>query len=170
VTGTDARNVMRSRATRAAIVMSAVAVMATLAACVLADPPAALPTTSIRPPEIVREQVVPPLSQLLMDLPTEFVVPVAVDLRETQLNWAFVVDGNPTPVESQSLRVQPDGGVLVLVNDYPTSRVPPGECHTLQIDVSYADSNGSDSVTWFYSPTGSFVNCAIFDAGPEAGD
>ncbi|MEO6572891.1 MAG: hypothetical protein ABIP89_03550, partial [Polyangiaceae bacterium] len=53
--------------------------------------------------------------------------------------------------------------------------VAPG-CHRIEFIVALhfdpsashaADSSGSDSVTWFYTPTGSLGGCTTYDAGPD---
>ena len=51
--------------------------------------------------------------------------------------------------------------------------VDPNACHTLEILVALGftedhtpASPGGDSITWFYSPTGSLADCPVYDAGP----
>ena len=135
-------------------------------ACVLADPPAALPIAPFTPIRILRDSVTP--QGLLTSLPGEFVVPVAADPRESELQYQFFVD----QTAAGALRRQgigTDGGALVTVPD-PLSIVVE-ECHTLELRVSYLDFTGADSISWFYSPTGNFNDCPVYDAGPpDAGD
>jgi hypothetical protein len=152
-----------------------------MAACVLADPPAGLPTAPIEPPIIEREYVVPP-ELLLQKLPTEFIVPVEVDPRKSSILSDLIIDGT-VAAKSQQL-ILTDGGAIVQVDDVPAAvanagrnqgNLTPGEsaaeCHTLTISIAYSDLSASDSITWLYSPTGGFTGCPVFDAGPQgAGD
>jgi hypothetical protein len=136
------------------------------AACLLADPPAALPIAPFTPIRILRESVTPPVS-LLTSLPGEFVVPMTADLRKGALQYEFFSDQVGSGQHRQEIGT--DGGVLVTVPD-PLNFVAE-ECHTLELRVSYLDSTGGDSISWFYSPTGSFSDCPVFDARPpDAGD
>ncbi|MGO9000107.1 MAG: hypothetical protein ACLQVI_42815 [Polyangiaceae bacterium] len=143
------------------------------AACVLADPPAPLPTPPIEQPEILRFDVQPPAPFLTGEVPLQFVIPVVADSREPQLEYQFVVDpGSPDQIslEPGFQPVEPDGGVeQIFVTDPPAVLSP--ECHTFQFFVFYPDdSNAGDSFTWYYSATNDFTGCPVFDAGPEGGD
>jgi hypothetical protein len=136
-----------------------------LGACILADPPAELPIPPTAPIRILREDVYPPIS-LLTALPPEFVLPVIADTRQTELTALLVVDLGLSQLFPQQRPQSIDGSANVYV---PVPRlVSPDECHTLEVRISYPDLSGADSVTWFYSPTGSFTGCPVFDAG--AGD
>jgi hypothetical protein len=155
---------MGSRVTRGRAVFFGVAALAagSVGACVLADPPAALPVTPIEPPEILRDSVTPPLAfPLLYELPPQFTIPVSVDPRETEITYTLVLDqGVPQP---HNLSAE-EGGVIVVVDEPP--ELVAEECHTFEVRVSYPAAAGSDSVVWFYSPTQSFANCPVYDAGP----
>lgn len=132
-------------------------------ACVLADPPAALPIPPLQPVVILRLDVQPPITSFLDTIPSEFQVPVTADPQEKTLDWRYFIDG--ILVLTQKVDITLDGGPTLL---HVPSRSPvTEECHTLEIVVSYTGSTQSgDSVTWFYSPTRSFATCPIFDAGP----
>jgi hypothetical protein len=160
----------RARVYGSVVVAGLLAALGALGACVLADPPAALPTTPIEPPIILRASTQPRASDFLEEIPFEILVPVAADPRETQIVSAFLIDGVEKSSHPQD--IEPDGGVFVQVDDPSVlfSDISTAECHTIGVSVSYADQAGSDTVTWFYSPTSSFTNCSIYDAGPEGGD
>jgi hypothetical protein len=158
---------MVSRARCRAIVASvAMLGVGGMGACVLADPPAALPTTAIVAPRILD---VTPTAGLLDVLPSQFVLAVAVDPRAAQIAYVIYVDQVPRFALTQN--IEADGGpVLVTVNDPTFVLLLPEECHTLEITVSYPTVVGGDSVTWFYSPTQSFADCPVYDAGPAVVD
>jgi hypothetical protein len=137
------------------------AAVSALGACILADPPAALPVPPIAPIRIAREEVSPPIS-LLTALPSDFVIPVTADERESALQAQLVVDQDPRTYQPRGQTINGAANVYVGV----PSSVAPQECHTLEVRISYPDSTGLDSITWFYSPTGSFTGCPVFDAGP----
>jgi hypothetical protein len=139
-------------------------VLGALGACILADPPAALPVPPIAPIRIVREAVSPPIS-LLTALPSEFVIPVTADERESELSAQLVVDQGlyQRPFQPRQQTIHGTANVYVGV----PSSIAAQECHTLEVRISYLDSSGLDSVTWFYSPTGSFSGCPVYDAGPS---
>jgi hypothetical protein len=159
---------MRSRGARRAVAGAVVALAAgaTAVACVLADPPADLPVSPIQAPQIIRDEVQPPI--LLLDtLPNEIYAPVTVDPREADLGWRWAVDGVYLPA-TQSEKIA--SRTTVPVAFLPQTPVAE-QCHTLELDVFYVASTlPGDTVTWFYSPSRSFAGCPVYDAGtPDAG-
>jgi hypothetical protein len=146
---------------RACVVAGVLVGLGGLGACILADPPAALPTLPIQPPEILRDSVQPPPGLLVLEFPTQFVIPVAVDPREDKdVSWQLFVDqlliiGQPAPYGE-------DGGVTVIIDENYLSKILPDECHTLVVLVTYSNAGGSDTVTWSYTPTQGFAGCPVF--------
>ncbi len=155
-------------------------------ACVLADPPASVPATPLVPPEIDHELVVPPVTSILMAWPVEgeFDVPILVLDPSSTIEWRAFIDYDP--IAGSSFVAQGEIGPGQAADDAGerllTAHIaPPADlnaCHTLEILVAFGfdenhtpDSVGGDSVTWFYSPTGSLEGCPIFEAGaPDSGD
>jgi hypothetical protein len=158
-------------------------------ACVLADPPASVPPTPLAPPEIDHELVVPPVTSILAAWPGEFDVPILVLDPSVTVEWEAFLDYDPLGNHGGQLPYVPlgevgpgqdvdDAGERMLVANIPA---PPDltTCHTLEIIVAFGFENhapnsvGGDSVTWFYSPTGSLDGCPIFDfeaGAPDAGE
>jgi hypothetical protein len=175
---------MRLTARRALGIVATTLVVPAVA-CELADPPASVPPTPLAPPEIDHELVVPPVTAILAAWPEEFDVPILVLDPSVTVEWEAFVDYDPLSGGQPYVplgEVGPgqdvdDAGERVLVAHIP----PPADltsCHTLEILVALGfdenhtpNSVGGDSVTWFYSPTGSLDGCPIFEAGaPDAGE
>jgi hypothetical protein len=156
------------RSGRGSVVAGVLVTLGGLGACILADPPADLPPpTPIQPIEILEDSV-QPSSRLLTTLPGQFVVPILFDPREQgQVFWQLFVDQSPSTARQAPEGT--DGGVSIPVDDPPTIFEDSGECHTFLVLVYYAGANEGDSVTWYYSPTGTFEGCPVLDAGPEGG-
>lgn len=160
-------------ATTAACVASLVA----SASCILADPPPELPKPPKHHPIIVKGSVAPPYTQKLSELPPTFVVPVELIDPDTTFAWNVFVDFDPTtnqqPVNGRTLTPNPadvDGGVTPV--DFSLSPLDPSICHEIQMVVALSfaptsqhtpDSNGADSIVWFYEPPG----CAAWDGGGD---
>jgi hypothetical protein len=177
---------MRLTARRALGIVATTLVVPAVA-CVLADPPASVPATPVVAPEIDHELVVPPVTSILTAWPAEgeFDVPILVLDPSVTVEWEAFVDYDPlsggqpyvAPGEVGPGQDVDDAGERLLV-----ARIPPPadltSCHTLEILVALGfaenhtpNSVGGDSVTWFYSPTGSLDGCPIFEAGvPDAGE
>jgi len=135
-----------------------------VAACVLADPPAALPVAPIEAPEIEHQSVQPPIGDILTTWPTQIFVPVAADSRESSLDWQWLIDQEVILSPPRGQDIEADGGVMI--DFLPQPPLSLDECHTLEVRVAYPDLTGGDNVVWFYTPTGNFENCPVFDAGP----
>ncbi|HEY2517297.1 MAG TPA: hypothetical protein VGI39_40770 [Polyangiaceae bacterium] len=164
-----------------ALVLAASAVVFGIAACVLADPPAGLPPTTIQAPHIDREAVVPPVTQVLEAWPKQgFDIPLDPYDPSVAVYWQAFYDYavmQAAPVERGVLDPNPaaDSGTRRFHTDLP----PPADvqdCHIIEILVAHAfvdihtpDSYGGDSVSWIYAPNGSLDLCPVFDAGlPDA--
>lgn len=157
-------------------------------ACVIADPPADLPTLPAEAPRIVRGSVVPSPDAILTQWPDKFVVPVQLaDARSTVLFTTFV-DFNPASdtgfkqLETSSFDLtttQSSTRLLEFSIDEPSDTT----CHKIEMVVALQfagttdarglhtpGSSGGDSVTWFYSPGGDLAGCPVLDAGlqPDA--
>jgi hypothetical protein len=163
---------MMSGAARRAVFGGGVALVAGAAAvaCVLADPPADLPLSPIQAPQIVRGEVQPPLS-LLDTFPNQIYAPVTVDPRETDLAWQWLIDGTLALGLQQTVKIQSSTSVAILFDPVPPD-LSPEECHTFELDVFYSGSSlPGDDFIWLYSPTRSFADCPVYDAGtPDAGE
>ena len=166
-----------------AMVASASALAA--GACIIADPLATLPVSAERRPTIVRDKVVPPISQVLGVFPSRdgFSIEVEVDPKQT-IEWRLFVDYNPftgTGQVGHGTEGPTDGGSRqVYLKNNDTNIVPePGQCHVVEALVALRfagladkdnhsfDSRGGDSVVWFYSPTGDLRGCPVYDAGTD---
>ena len=178
-TSDEVMNARRARSTIALLV----AALFSAGACVLVEPPGAIPAPLIVRPEILRDEVSPPTSAILEDWPLEFDIPIDVPDPSSPLLWHAFLDYDP-PLRTElydfgELDPDPssdDGGVRTL----PARLAHPtlDACHTIEIVVGLAfsednhtpDPPGGDSVSWFYTPTGSLDGCPLFDAGPTAID
>jgi hypothetical protein len=153
---------------RSSFLLSLLASVGALSACLLADPPADIPVAPLVPPEIVRVDVQPPITSFLDSTDVFFIVPVSIDPRQDSLEWEWFIDNVGLPAKHVDTI---DGGTLVVlsVGVVPATALPPGECHTLELVVDYpgVTSVPSDSVSWFYSETRTFAGCSVFDAGGE---
>jgi hypothetical protein len=158
------------------VVLGITAVLVCAGACILADPPAEVPVPPIQHPEIERELVVPPVTEILRTWPIEFDVPINAFDGVSSIQWeAFLdYDVSQTPENSGTLDPDPakEAGLRLLTARLPAP-VRVDDCHTLEILVARSfvqphvpDAYGADSVTWLYSPTGSLDGCAFYDAGP----
>jgi hypothetical protein len=167
----------RARAT-VVVVVAGLAATIGVAACVLADPPAQIPVPPIQRPEIERELCSPGVTQILETWPTEFDVPIQAFDTTSSIQWQAFLDYDVTqshPIARGQLDADPaqDAGVRLLNARLPA---PPmlQDCHIVEIlvarsfpDIHTPDTYGGDSVTWFYSPTGSLDGCPVYDAGPR---
>lgn len=148
-----------------------------LVACILADPPAALPAEPPRRPTILHPSVAPSTTTILRTWPREFVIPVEV-ASDATFEWSAFLDYDPSARGEPIAAAQPvapdpgseDGGIRTFSVELPLR--DPSACHTVEIIValSFAEPHtpnppGGDSVVWFYSPTGDLSTCPVFDAG-----
>jgi hypothetical protein len=168
---------MDSRIRRAAFV--ALALAGSLAACLLADPPAGIPARPVQRPEIDRTAVVPAVTQVLETWPSQFYLPVdAFDPAVRIAYQAFidysVLHGQATSEGFLDSDPSLDASFrsFTVILEQPTDLTA---CHTIEImvarsfvDTHRPDSYGGDSVVWFYAPSGSLDSCPVFDAGVDA--
>lgn len=153
--------------------------LSALASCILADPPPDLPKPPARHPNIIHAKVTPPADRPLGEFPRNgFIVPVELPDPTRTFEWRVFVDfeefRNPSPVKSGA-----GGGSAASADTQFVSFSVEGlasGCHriefiaALHFDPSIAhaaDATGSDSVTWFYTPSGSLAGCTTYDAGPN---
>ncbi|HXX67456.1 MAG TPA: hypothetical protein VEK07_09760 [Polyangiaceae bacterium] len=161
------------------------------AACALASgclttAPPAVSTPPLPRPTILQDSVVPPPDQLLVELPSEFAVPVQLQDPSETFRYDVFVDypTNPSPVIFP-VTVTPSGAEdagIVPVSFTPDEMNPPPDpttCHTIQFlvvqDFAQVEAGpilyhvpnlvGGDSVTWFYAPGGGIDGCPVYDAG-----
>jgi hypothetical protein len=162
------------RVVRSAVV--SVGLGALLFACVLVDPVPELQKPPRRAPAVVKTAVFPDSTRPLVQLPSEFVIPVRVPDPGQGFFWALFIDWNG------SSQVYTDFGhvagsatnpdlypLRILTRDFPLS-VLPTDCHTIEVLVSLedvhthqADPAVSDSISWWYVPDGAGT-CGLFDA------
>jgi hypothetical protein len=157
-------------------------------ACITTAPPD-LPTLPARGPRILEDAARPPSDEFLMALPEGgvFVVPVEVTNPLVQFQVRVLVDYYPGinntsavtgNVRSFSASPALDGGLtLVQVVLNANDLGDPTACHVIQLFVAdtfainssgpvAGDTNGADSITWFYAPNGP-GGCYVFDAGAD---
>lgn len=159
----------------------AVAALTVATACITALPPA-LPQLPTKGPTIVLDEVQPPADEILAALPSQFAVPVQLDLANAAFEWDVFVDYDPvadpqtSPVLRQDDESPADGGaILVTFSLDPTSSsLDPSQCHVIEFLVASAftansehtwDPAGGDIVTWLYNPGGGSGGCPVYDAG-----
>jgi len=165
------------RTTRRAIAFVAAILVVPAVACVIADPPAQIPVPPLTQPWILSANVTPATNSILETWPRAFVVPVYVDDPGATIEWRAFPDYDPFGTISFTQgNVGPasaDDAGIRNIEARLSPPVDPNACHTLEILValSFAEdhtpaSPGGDSITWFYSPTGSLADCPVYDAGP----
>jgi hypothetical protein len=174
---------LRRSELRASQVLGAIAAacvgLSALASCILADPPPDLPKPPARHPNIVHAQVTPPADRPLGELlPDGFSVPVELPDPTRSFEWRVFVDYDE--VKKPTPRLIGSGGGTPTALDtevvsFSVDLLEPG-CHRIEFIVALhfdpsiahaSDGSGSDSVTWFYTPTGSLGGCTTYDAGPD---
>jgi hypothetical protein len=166
-----------TRSTRRTLAVLAATMVAPAVACVIADPPAQLPVPPQTPPWIESANVTPPVS-VLESWPLEFVVPVYSDDPSATIAWQAFLDYDPAsptsffPNGTLDPSSSDDAGVRILETRL-SAPADLNDCHTIEIIVAAKFTEphvpappGGDSITWFYSPTGSLADCPIYDAGP----
>ncbi len=145
-------------------------------ACVLVDPVPELPKPPRRAPAVVKTAVFPDSTRPLVQLPSEFVIPVRVPDPGQGFFWALFIDWNGrSQVYADFGHVagstsSPDLYPLrVLTRDFPPN-VQSTDCHTIEVLVSLEDVRShqsdpalSDSISWWYVPDGAGT-CGLFDA------
>ena len=168
----------------AAMAIGALALSA-ISSCILAEPPPELPKPPSRHPNILRAQVIPAVDRPLGALPTKagFIVPVELPDPTKDFEWRVFVDfdpiTNPVAVLGQ---VQPGSttapDVIMVpfsfVYDPKMGGIDTGVCHRIEFvaalgfDTDHgANAGGSDSVVWFYTPTGNLSGCTTSDADTD---
>ena len=152
--------------------------------------PSRLPRSSSRrstgpPSSTTRSSRLP--TEILTELPSEFVVPIQLDDGDETYQWDLFVDYNPCDL---SLGCQPsgpaifpqtvaptpgtiDGGISIVDVQLP-STIDATSCHRIDFLVAHQfngslphiwDSIGGDIVTWFYNAGGGTNGCPDYDAG-----
>lgn len=176
------RRVTRRRLARCALAVLLVAApLVGAGACVLADPPAKVSEPPARRPRIVRESSTPPVTEILRTWPGTFHILVETQPGSALAGYAYL-DPDPLNLPGQDVLVIQN---LVAVDDAGQRVVDvtflppdPSRCHTVEILMGNApfifsrtpDPGTSDSISWFYSPTGDVTACAPFDGGIQPTD
>jgi hypothetical protein len=176
----------RRRITIAAFAGASLAGAAALVACVIADPPADLPPIQHHRPNIVHGATSPSDGRVLSTWPSQFLVPVEIVDPTSCYQWRVFVDFDPitNPLEVLDNPDETDGKVCPSlatldggVDLVDFSLTPPSDttqCHVVEFEVALSfrgasphtpDSFGSDSVHWFYNPSGDVGACPTYDAG-----
>lgn len=175
----------RSRTFAAAATFAgALASLAAAASCILADPPPDLPKPPRHHPIIVKGSVKPSYTKVLSTLPN-FEVPVELIDPDTPFSWRVFIDYDPIaqtpPVQTGDEQPTPatiDGGIQYVDFNITDPAPDPSTCHVIELVVALGfnarsahtpDSNGADSIVWFYSPTGEPNGCPHYDAGGADG-
>jgi hypothetical protein len=149
--------------------MSIAILVAADSAC-LTVAPSELPGTPRHRPEILVGTAQPPADQILVTWPQDITVDVEIDEPLTSAQWVALLDGNP--VEQRGPQVVSGPGTASI--DFQLPPPAPTSCHTVELRVAYQlsssppytpDSLGSDSLTWFYLPSGVPNGCPSYDAG-----
>ena len=156
---------------------------ATVAACVIADPPTDLPRPAERRPTILHSSVVPSTSAVLGRWPDKFIVPVELSNPNADIAWASFVDFNPVTGEgfdnNDITRRAPSETGNIRTLEIPVGKPSLDRCHVVEIVVALSlnasstqtlhtpEPPGGDIVRWFYSPSGDLTGCPVLDAGLE---
>jgi hypothetical protein len=142
-------------------------------------PPANLPQIPTEGPTIEHYAVQPPTGPILTELPSQFVVPVALDQASSPFEWDVFVDYDPVAgtglvfIDTQN-ESPADGGISLVDFSLDPATLDPSQCHVIEFLVAHAfngtslhtwDSVGGDIVTWLYNPGGGPAGCPVYDAG-----
>jgi hypothetical protein len=163
--------VQRGALTVAALAVAGGGVRA-LASCLIADPPAELPSPPRQPPFIRGPSAVPP-TPLITTWPPTFNIPVEMLDPSASFSWRLFGDGQTLAKGIAST----DGGVTLV----SFVALPPpgesGECHMIEYaaalfvqgttppDPSLVDPSLTDSIFWIFAPSGDLAGCPLIDAG-----
>lgn len=166
-----------------------------IGACVIAEPPADLPTAPSARPIILRDSTFPPSTGIFTGWPSFFIVPVQLSDPRVSFIATCFVDYNPANGDGFVLKVESTPGLdgtnirkLELPIDKPTAE----GCHVVEVVVAKeldgltngrslhtprTPATDGDSVSWIYSSTGDPSGCPVtdagltpIDAGADAGD
>lgn len=157
-----------------------------IGACVIAEPPAELPSNPNVRPRIIRATAVPKTTSVFTGWPDLFKIDVQLsDPRQSFYATSFV-DYNPSTGDGYQNNTfsTPSSGDSSSVRKISIAITQPSDdgCHTVEIVVAnefveVQSGNGinahtpkdrvndGDSITWFYSPTGDLAGCPVLDAG-----
>jgi hypothetical protein len=154
-----------------------------LSACILADPPAELPTLPVMRPTVVHGAVVPSASRVLGGIPRQFEVPVEILDPSITFEWRVFVDYDPLAPSnavfagtSERAASRPSLTTRIISFGNPIPRSDPSlqACHVIEFLVAYSfagtsshtpDGRGGDTIVWFYDPIGDLGGCPRYDAG-----
>ena len=171
-----------ARGALAAVLVAAPLAAGLLApACVLADPPAKVSDPPPRRLRILRESSTPPVSEILRTWPGTFHILIEAQPGSSLTGYAFLDYDSVNRSSGQDIAIRnlvsvDDAGQRVV--DVTFLAPDPSRCHTVEILMGTAgftfdrtpDPGTSDSVVWFYSPTGDITACAPFDGGIQLTD
>lgn len=145
--------------------------------CVLLDPVPELQKPIRRAPNINKTELFPDNTRPLLELPSQFVIPVRVADPGQSFEWAFFVDydlANPNNgfLDDDVVPGSPTGpdvhNIQIDTTQFPS--IDPTRCHRFEFIATLrfrrrheADPNISDSVSWWYVPEGS-GGCGLYDA------
>ena len=158
------------------------ATTATIAACVLVEPPQELPVPAPRRPFILHTSLQPPQDQPITDLDNLGTFIAFVDAEPSKsFDYRVWVDfgSGDQPLQGGTIPTDPAGNGRREL-DFSVLAAQVGDarfCHTITLVVAYdfiAVSNTplaeGDQVTWFYRPNGNGGGCIALDGGiPDAG-
>jgi hypothetical protein len=174
---------LRSWISVLALVAVASVSMANGAGCILADPPADLPSSPQARPTILHGSVVPSPTSVLGTFPDKFVIPIEFADPTASFQWSSFVDYNPAGNRegfraSASVAGAPPGSPRVRTLEVVITPPPETDrCHVIDVVVGLSldtatarvpEPPGGDIVTWFYSPGGDLAGCPSLDGGVEA--
>lgn len=168
--------VRRTRALSVVATMAAcLASLVASASCILADPPPELPKPVRHHPIIIKGSVAPPYTRVLPELPTSFVVPVEILDPDTAYFYNVFVDYDPINPRPADISSRPQTETTLTFN-LISSAPDPSNCHSIELVVALGfdpksqhtpDSNGADSILWWYNPSGDPGHCPQYDAGGD---
>ena len=170
----------------AGIVLSAIGVMSTEVACVIAQPTDNVPSLPASRPVIT--SAVPSTTMTLTSWPSSFTLSVELVDPTVEVKYSTFIDYNPITGDGYkgSYTSQLQSGTIPSdrIRTYSLTIPPPLDierCHVIEIVVSLTynftdprqahsppDPPGGDNVAWFYAPGGDLTGCPALDAGIDA--
>ena len=158
----------------AATIAACVAWLVASASCILADPPPELPKPPKHHPIIVKGSVVPPYTRILPELPHSFIVPLEILDPDSSYFYNVFVDYDPISPRPADFTSAPQQSTTIDFGLSPVTDL--STCHSIELVVALGfdpksqhtpDSNGADSIVWWYNPSGDPGHCPQYDAGGD---
>jgi hypothetical protein len=158
-----------------------------LPSCIIAEGSPPLPAVPNVRPTIVRSSTIPRSDRVLVSLPDEFIVGVEMVNVDESFDWKLFLDYEAADLTSEPIRRGTDLGRgrarQIRVQVAPETAPDKALCHVFELVVAkqFRSTDGisvrtplggadadlgeplSDSVLWYYSPSGDLRGCPVYE-------